>query len=260
MSKEEAFIDVANALVRELADRESRTGLRGLQEFLPVSFLDRYASLRGGGSHMAENITVPRRQLEELGLAYADMPSIDERILPSYRAMVEETQRQFDDLTLPRKRGGLGVDVSVSPTDPFDVTTEPGLRQMLDDLQQRRLAVLSTEATGGHPVMSNEQNDMFRAVHDAFGHAATGRGFGPHGEEAAFRAHSAMYPREALPALTAELRAQNAFLNQNGYFGPQKAAFVPERFMRDNPFDLTDEEKLAAWVDAVERMKRYGRF
>jgi hypothetical protein len=32
------------------------------------------------------------------------------------------------------------------------------------------LKVLKTEVTGVHPYWSNETNDKFRAVHDAYGH------------------------------------------------------------------------------------------
>src|SRR5215207_3048135 len=60
-------------------------------------------------------------------------------------------------------------------------------------------------------------NDAFRVVHDAFGHFAPGNPFfrAP-GEERAWQAHKRMYSPEAAPAMTAETRGQNSWLN----YGP----------------------------------------
>jgi hypothetical protein len=60
-------------------------------------------------------------------------------------------------------------------------------------------------------------NDVFRAVHDYFGHTKEGVGFGPRGEENAWRSHSVMYSEQARGAMTTETRGQNSWVN----FGPQ---------------------------------------
>lgn len=62
----------------------------------------------------------------------------------------------------------------------------------------------------GHPLLVN---DVFRAVHDYFGHTAEGYEFGPRGEYNAYLAHSKMFSDEAKPALAAETLAQNAWVN-----------------------------------------------
>lgn len=59
-------------------------------------------------------------------------------------------------------------------------------------------------------------NDMFRAVHDLYGHAQGGYEFGPRGEENAWRTHSQMMSPAALPAMTTETKGQNSWVN----FGP----------------------------------------
>lgn len=59
-------------------------------------------------------------------------------------------------------------------------------------------------------------NDVFRIVHDIFGHCKEGNGFGPLGEEKAYREHSTMYSDSARQALTTETRGQNSWVN----FGP----------------------------------------
>lgn len=102
-------------------------------------------------------------------------------------------------------------------------------------------------------------NDIFRAVHDFFGHAAEGYQFGPRGEENAWGKHARMYTPVARRAMTAETRGQNSWVNFGGHlrrpdgslpkkgdpdfvpadqrpYAPQKAGLLPERF------SLTDEE------------------
>jgi hypothetical protein len=69
------------------------------------------------------------------------------------------------------------------------------------------------EVIGGHRA---RYNDVFRIVHDYFGHFAHGHGFRADGEENAWRSHSAMYSDKARPAMTAETRGQNSWVN----YGP----------------------------------------
>lgn len=88
------------------------------------------------------------------------------------------------------------------------------------------------------------KNDLFRAVHDLFGHAAIGNDFGRNGEEVAYAMHAQMYPPEALPALAAETRGENSYLNFFGdnaskapgdptkVFPKQKMMLMPTEFTR----------------------------
>jgi hypothetical protein len=121
----------------------------------------------------------------------------------------------------------LGVKVEFVSKDPYKTSKE-----MFADVSKKTLKVLSTKTTGGHPVFTDEQNDRFRAVHDFFGHAATGRGFGQDGEEAAWVHHSQMFTPKARLALTTETRGQNSWYNtrKNG-FAKQKVALLPDEFV-----------------------------
>jgi hypothetical protein len=56
-------------------------------------------------------------------------------------------------------------------------------------------------------------NDLFRAVHDYYGHALYGNQFGPRGEEHAYRTHARMFTPRARPAMAAETRGQNSYVN-----------------------------------------------
>ena len=60
-------------------------------------------------------------------------------------------------------------------------------------------------------------NDLFRAVHDAFGHGLEGAGFRGRGEENAWQAHSRLYTGSAVGAMTSETRGQNSWVN----YGPE---------------------------------------
>ena len=169
-----------------------------------------------------DNVVVNLPQAKRIAADYEAAPSYDTHAEPHYRAMAEETKRQFDFMTAPKSRGGLGVDVTVSNDDPYKRAAD-----MMKDAANSKFKVLSTQITGGHPFFNNDENDMFRAVHDYFGHAATGRGFDPHGEEAAFRSHYAMFSPKARPAMATETRGQNSVLN----FGSNPGAFPEQKIV-----------------------------
>lgn len=153
----------------------------------------------------------------------------DEPAKASYAALRDETHQQYEYLTSPRSEGGLGVRHEIVDHDPYASREE-----MQDDIfKNRRLRTLSTAATGGapHQYLDEETNDKFRAVHDAFGHAAIGRSFSRHGEEAAFHSHVQMFSPQARRAMATETRAQNSFLNYGptGQFAEeQKPVLLPE--------------------------------
>lgn len=84
-------------------------------------------------------------------------------------------------------------------------------------------------------------NDLFRAVHDYFGHVKEGVGFRSNGEENAWIQHSCMYSYLAGRALTTETRGQNSWVNYGPYgehnrrsnsantiYADQKVGLLPE--------------------------------
>lgn len=161
--------------------------------------------------------------------AYLAAPVRDERAYPAYAAFRRETARQYHFLVGRVEYGGLGVEVRVVDTDPY-----PDVAAMVEDVRRRRLKVWASAASGNpHPLLSDGENDMFRAVHDVFGHAATGRGFDRHGEEAAWWKHRTMYSPSARRALATETRGQNCariFRCGGDVFPEQKAVLLPRRF------------------------------
>lgn len=212
------------------------------QQFDPVDFVAegarRYATERG------LNWRAPSPQLQvdpERGhaqflsyRAHLEASEDSPEIKTAYEAATRHINEQYDFMTRPTERGGMGVRHEVVEDDPY-----PGPREMAEDLRtNRRIRTYATTSTsvGGEQAptlqaFDNETNDRFRAVHDVFGHAAIGRGFSRHGEEAAYQSHVGMFPPEAHRALASETRGQNSFLN----YGPKAEFPNPGVRMVDMP-------------------------
>ena len=89
-------------------------------------------------------------------------------------------------------------------------------------------------------------NDLFRAVHDAFGHGIEGAGFRDRGEENAWQAHSRLFTGPALAALTSETRGQNSWLNYGPNAEKNKTAKVEDTVFADQKSGLLPEW---AWTE-----------
>jgi hypothetical protein len=170
-------------------------------------------------------------------------PMYDKEAEPNFAKMVEETKRQYDFMTKPRRKGGLGIDFQVTKEDPYTKPSADGMRDvpdpaamMRDVRDNNRIKVFSTATTGEHPYFTDDENDMFRGVHDFFGHAATGRGFDQSGEDAAYLSHASMFSPTARLAMATETRGQN-MTNNSGIvprnpdgspgYAPNKIAIIP---------------------------------
>ncbi len=170
-----------------------------------------------------KKVVANRERASKIADIYEDLPKMDRDAVDEYEALATEVEEQFDFMTKT-----LGVKVEFVADDPYKTSKE-----MFDDVSRGTLKVLQTESTGAHPLFSDAQNNKFRAVHDYFGHAATGRGFGQDGEEAAWVHHSQMFTQKARGALTTETRGQNSFFNNRGkQFADQKVALLPEEYWK----------------------------
>lgn len=196
---------------------DGRGGMFEVVKREPVDFLAK--ALPDSGFDYHDVMADPERG-KRIRAAYADLPSEADGADLAFDAMAAEVDDQYRMLT-----EDLGVDVQVVDSDPYADVDE----LMADLRENKTLKVLSTASTGSHPYFSDETNDRFRAVHDAFGHAGTGRGFDRHGEEAAWVAHSRMFSPLAARAMTTETRGQNsAMVWGGGGFPEQKVALLPD--------------------------------
>lgn len=196
------------------------------------------------------------------------------KVKKSYAAFKRETMDQYHFLS------GKGVKF-----EPWTGEGQPyaNSKEMTADVRDNQHLYFYTggDLPNDHPLAAKAPgtdftyNDIFRAVHDYFGHAKEGVGFGPRGEENAWRTHSQMYSPEAQPAMTAETRGQNSWVN----FGPhgefnranpdktvyaqQKATLLPERFNTLNgeappassakfPKSFDDANGVAEWASQFD--------
>jgi hypothetical protein len=142
----------------------------------------------------------------------------DDLLAQAYRQLAHETKQQFHSLPINMSfhRNGEG--------------NYNSSKEMLADIyNNRHLNVFQ----GGDrhdflhevdPQTGLNTNEMFRAVHDFYGHGVHGNEFGPKGEEKAWAAHSAMYSPLARAAMTAETRGQNSVVNYTPLNAEIKAA------------------------------------
>lgn len=85
------------------------------------------------------------------------------------------------------------------------------------------------------PVLAN---DLFRAVHDAFGHGLEGAGFRARGEENAWQAHVRLFTGSAVAAITSETRGQNSWLNFGPYGEANRTAKVEDTVFAEQKIGL----------------------
>lgn len=157
-------------------------------------------------------------------------------VAASYQSLTDGLIHQYNTLIADGYRFVFGDYDYPSSADMFDA---------LD--AERVLHVLSTESASAgmlsdhpfhavvtvHTPDSTESlriNDVFRAVHDIYGHYFRRNSFGEQGEFAAWVDHLLTLPNDAYIALFCETRGQSAWLNFH--------ADHQEYPMRDRPFPV----------------------
>lgn len=174
----------------------------------------------------------------------------------AWEAMGKEVEEQFAFLQ------AQGIKFEFVDNDPY-----AGAQEMADDLRQnKRLKVFSTsnqsKALGVsqyHPVLTDEQNDRFRAVHDVLGHAAIGRGFDFNGEDAAYYHHGSMFSPEALRAMATETRGQNSHYAKAQVEGKSAdESFDPHQRIGFLPDDLLKRARRQAQILAQLGMYKFN--
>ena len=126
-----------------------------------------------------------------------------------------------------------------------------GSDQAFDPAENPLLAETEFEISGQKALL----NDLFRVVHDYFGHVKEGVGFRADGEENTWRAHSAMFSPLAQRALTTETRGQNSWVNFGPYgevnrgatagetrYADQKTGLLPLWVSEEGRYDATPEK------------------
>lgn len=142
------------------------------------------------------------------------------------------------------------IDRGLDPegANPYATATD----QRNDVVRNHRLMIASLVdyPASYHPILDSSQGgtyDQFRAVHDYFGHVASGAGFDRHGEFQAWLHHTSMFTGEGRRAASSELHIENSFLVSTGQSAPHFAYLLPNDMV--DPFTEDGTYKGAEWVD-----------
>lgn len=195
----------------------------------------------------------------------------------SYDALKRETMAQYNHLK--------GQGYTFSPYGQgaaADDNPYPTVGHVLQDLAANKHLHVFTggDLPSDHPLAEPSgvgelptYNDVFRAVHDVYGHGKTGADFSHAGEEHAFHSHAGMYSPQARRALLTETRGQNAAFTHGkdgewnranpsqARFPEQKAALLPEWAGQDvaaHPAPALRRSEIAAAI-AGAQMKTFER-
>jgi hypothetical protein len=188
----------------------------------------------------------------------------DPEVMRQYSALANETMAQYEAL---KKYGSLKPEFIEGNVDPYDASP----RLATEDItKNKHMSVFNTEdgygQTGITPEMLEENpmlaltgekfgdrparvNDIFRVVHDVFGHAKEGVGFRADGEENAWRGHGSMYSPDAVGAATSETRGQNSWLNYGPYGERNRTASTPDTVFAEQKIGLLPKW---AWTQGLK--------
>lgn len=143
----------------------------------------------------------------------------------AYDSLINETLKQYDDLVTnglksnkikdgssPYKNSKDLADQVKSSNEISYFPTEEGFGSgaITDNPMLKKTGRLNSS---GEDMAAN---DIFRVVHDVYGHVKPDSSFGPIGEEIAYQNHKQMFSPSAQKALATETRGQNSYVN----FGP----------------------------------------
>lgn len=168
----------------------------------------------------------------------------DPAVIAAYDAFKKETKAQYDQLIA----AGYQF-IPFHGEDPYGVVSA-NIHKAIKETKTLRVYGDALE----HPLLTPEENWIFRAVHDTYGHAREGYQFGPKGENAAFLAHAQMYSEQALPAMALETRGQNSWVN---YFGDHQSLPLKERPFAEQKVGLLPEW---AYADALALKRKPKKF
>ena len=193
----------------------------------------------------------------------------------AYQQMIDETMGQYDQML------SQGIEpYFINDVDPY--ANSPYMA-LMDLAENRRLGVFPTRSGFGsdanfdpknNPLLAETgytisgqpalANDIFRAVHDFYGHGKSGVGFRAMGEENAYQSHAGMYSPLARRALASETRGQNSFLNygpsgeanrtasiEDTVFADQKTGLMP-RWASEEGL-IVNDDKRDRFFDALRR-------
>jgi hypothetical protein len=254
-----------------------------------VEVAEKYAADNGIDlKRQSEYVAVDEERAKRIADAYEQMANDPQnpKVKEAYEDLIRQTKAQYDALV----DAGYEFTFFDDQTDPYNGNPYNAMRDLRSN---KKMAVYGTFAGYGtegitdsevenNPMLAdtglrwkdqngNEQivtaNDLFRAVHDAFGHGLEGSGFRARGEENAWQAHVRLFKGPAVAALTSETRGQNSWLNYGPFgeanrtakvgdtvFAEQKVGLMPEFTWKEG---LAPDVKAETGIDKLRQ--QFGR-
>jgi hypothetical protein len=203
----------------------------------------------------AAYVEVDEARAARIAAAYEAMPHSPQNpaVKEAYSNLIQQVRAQYDALVA----AGYKFTFFDSKTDPYQGNPWNAMRDLRAN---KRMAVYGTyDGFGTEGITENAAddnlmladtglrwpdqsgveravtaNDLFRAVHDAFGHGLEGAGFRERGEENAWQAHARLFTGSAVGAITSETRGQNSWLNYGPYGETNRTAKVEDTVFAEN--------------------------
>ena len=219
----------------------------------------------------AEYAQVDPERAARIAAAYEAMPHApqDLRVKAAYKELIAQTLAQYRAL---EKAGYKFWFINLDKPDNAEYASSPW-NAMRDIRANKVMGVFPTDDGFGsgdfdpasNPLLEDTgikwpsgslfgprkrvlANDLFRAVHDAFGHGLEGAGFRAQGEENAWQAHVRLFKGMAVAAITSETRGQNSWLNYGPNGEQNRNAKVEDTIFADQKTGLLPE---FAWTEGV---------
>lgn len=187
-----------------------------------------------------------------------------EEVKIAYDALVSETKKQYEFIV----GKGLKVIKHEGVGEPY-----ANSKEMLKDIRDNNtLKFLPNEVAFGQGDVDVSDNvglqssgleledgyeltnsEVFRIVHDYFGHGILGNQFGPIGEENATLQHLDLYSDVAAPAVIFQTRGQNSWVNFSG-------ANKESNDLRRKAKDLRKQGKIKEANELVEKANKLFKF
>lgn len=216
----------------------------------------------------AEFVEVDPERAARIAAAYEAMPHApqDPAVKEAFENLIQQTMAQYRAL----EAAGYQFFLIDETNDPYAGNPWNAMRDLRAN---QRMGVFATEAGFGsgatelnvddNPLLADTglqwpygspdgqpkrvlANDLFRAVHDAFGHGLEGAGFRARGEENAWQAHVRLFTGSAVAAITTETRGQNSWLNYGPHGEANQTAKVEDTVFADQKTGLLPEW---AWTE-----------
>jgi hypothetical protein len=233
-----------------------------------VTVAEKYAADNGIDlKRQSEYVEVDEQRAKRIADAYeqmADNPQ-DPKVKEAYQDLIKQTTAQYQALVDAGYKFWF-MDLNIPSNEEYASTPYNALRDLRqnkemgvfpttdgygeDDITQAQIDANPLLADTGikwpvggingemKPVLAN---DLFRAVHDAFGHGLEGAGFRARGEENAWQAHVRLFTGPAVGAITSETRGQNSWLNYGPNGETNRTAKIEDTVFADQKIGLMPE-------------------